>query len=298
MALQTSGSISLNDIYVEGNSSFAGGQTSQMNDHSIRYLVEATGRDIPKASNSQISFSDFYGATKFEWSGGDDSSAPSYDTADTNAFTLTDDDTAGAQAYAGTRISLGVPNSGNLTTINATYYDDSNGPALGSPSSAGSDTFSMSINPYYDSSANAVRNADHGLEWRWAVSGLDVEFTNGHANEAIYFGYFNVTTFVSQQSYVGTAGDITNGSFTTAWSTWNPVTSVALNLKVYCKANESTGGLSQTVMRLNTGGYIRIELRQKNDATTADHHYVRKNYVSSSNPRFQASSFEDPDDGS
>ena len=66
-------------------------QTSQMNDHSIRYLVEATGRDIPKASNTAISFSDFYGATKFEFGGADDSSAPGYDTAGTDDFTLTDD---------------------------------------------------------------------------------------------------------------------------------------------------------------------------------------------------------------
>lgn len=297
MALQTSGSISLNDIYIEGNSTFAGGQTSQMNEHSIRYLVEATGRDISKATNSQISFSDFYGATKFEWSGGDDSSAPSFDTADTNAFTMTDDDTNGAQAYAGTNIRLGV-GGGTLTTITATYYDDTTGPTLSTPTSAGSDTFNMSINPYWDSAANAVRNADHGLEWRWAVSGLDVEFTNQHAQEAIHFGYYNVASFVSQQSYVGTGGDITNGSFTTAWRTWNPISTIALNLKVYCQANETTGGLSQTVMRLNTGGYLRIEIRQKDDATTADHHYVRKNYVSSSNPRFQASSFEEPDSGS
>jgi len=297
MALQTSGAISLNDIYVEGNSSFAGGQTSQMNDHSIRYLVEATGRDIPKASNTAISFSDFYGATKFEFGGADDSSAPGYDTAATNSFTHTDDDTTGGQAYAGTRISLVVPNSGNLTTINVGYVDDNTGPSLGSASSAGTDTFSMSINPYYDPGVG-VRNADHGLEWRWAVSGLDVEFTNGHSQEVVHFGYFNVASFVSQQSYVGTGGDITSGSFTTAWRTWNPVTSIAVNAKVYCQANETTGGLSQTVVRLNTGGYMRIEVRQKNDATTADHHYVRKNYISSSNPRFQASSYEDPDDGS
>lgn len=297
MALQTSGSISLNDIFVEGNSPYASGQQSDMNQHSVRYLVEATGRDISKGTSTPISFSDFYGATKFEWSGGDDSSAPSFDTADTNAFTMTDDDTTGGQAYAGTNIRLGV-SGGSLTTITATYYDDTTGPTLSTPSSAGSDTFSMSINPYWDPGANAARNTDHGLEWRWAVSGLDVDFTNGHSQEAVYFGYYNVAQFVSQQSYVGTGGNINSGSFTTAWRTWNPIANIALNIKMYCKANETTGGLSQTVVRLNTGGYMRIEFRQKDDGTTADHHYVRKNYVSGSNPRFQASSFEEVDEGS
>jgi hypothetical protein len=290
MALQTSGAISLNDIYVEANSSYAGGQTSQMNDHSIRYLVEATGKDIPKASNTAISFSDFYGATKFEFGGADDSSAPGFDTAGTDDFTLTDDDTGGGQAYAGTKIALGALTN---NTINVYYKDNTDGPSIGT-NGAIDDTLTMTINPYYDTSTNSVRNADHGLQWRWAVSGLNVTFTAEHSNEAIYFGYYNVTTFVSQQSYVGTGGDQTNASFTTAWRDWNPIPNILLHLKVYCKANEtSTSGVSQTVMRLNSGGYIRIELRHKDDATTADHHYIRKNYISSSNPRFQASSFDD-----
>ena len=296
MALQTSGSISLNQIFVEANSPFASGNTSNMDRHDIRYLVEATGRDIPKTAGTQISFSDFYGATKFEFSGADDASAPGFDTAPSSAFVRTDDDTGGNQAYAGTNLRFGVSGT-SLTTISVTYYNDITGPTLSTGSSTGSDTFTMSINPYWDPGAGAVRNADHGLEWRWAASGLDIDFTDGSSTERVDFGYYNVASFVSQQSYVGTGGNVTSGSFTTSWQTWNPIANLALNLKVYVSARETISGPAQTVLRLNSGGYMRVEFRQKDDATTADHHYVRKNYVSSSNPRLQATSFDEPDSG-
>lgn len=295
MALQTSGSISLNEIFVEANSPYASGQTSNVDTHDIRYLVEATGKDINKTAGTQISFSDFYGATKFEFGGADDSSSPSYDTAPNGTFTQTYDNTSGGQAYAGTRIQVG-PGT-DSTTVGVTYHDDTSGPSLGTSTSSGTDTFTFTINPYYDPATSTVRNANHGLEWRWAVSGLNIDYTGGTSSETVHFGYFNVAAFVSQQSYTGNNGDVSNASFTTSWRTWNPIPSIALNLKVYASSLETTGP-SQTVVRLSSGGYMRIEFRQKDDATTADHHYVRKNYVSGTDPRFQATSYEEPDDGS
>lgn len=295
MALPTSGSISLNQIFVEANSPYASGFESNVDRHDIRYLVEATGKDINKTAGTQISFSDFYGATKFEFGGADDSSSPSFDTAPNGTFTQTYDNTSGGQAYAGTRIQVGLGSSS--TNVNVTYHDDTSGPSLGTATNSGTDAFTFTINPYWDPSTAAVRNANHGLQWRWAVSGLNIDYVGGHSSETVKFGYFSGASFVSQQSYAGNNGDVSNASFTTSWNTWNPVPNVALNFKVFASALETTGP-SQTVVTLSSGGYMRLEFRQKDDDTTADHHYVRKNYVSGTDPRFQATSYEEPDTGS
>ena len=61
MALQTSGAISIDDIHEE-----AGGTAlteCSINDSDIRDLNEGVGKTINNASNSTISFDDFYGAS-------------------------------------------------------------------------------------------------------------------------------------------------------------------------------------------------------------------------------------------
>lgn len=296
MALQTSGSISLNQIFVEANSSYASGQTSNVDDTNVRLLVEATGKDINKTAGTQISFSDFYGATKFDYTG-DDGGAPAIEGVNSGFFTQTNDDINGTVSYAGTQIQLAVASNG--TTCNIKYRDVTNtGTALQSYLSTVNDTFNFTINPYYDTSANAVRNANHGMQWRWVLSGLDIDFTQNHSNESFNVGYFSGTTFVSMKQWLGTGGDQTSASYTSSWQDWNPIPNVGLNFKVFATANESTGGISRTQVRLNTGGYMRIEIRDDGRTQTASHLYIRKSYVSSNDPLFDASSFEDPGGGS
>ena len=61
MALQTSGSISLNEIHIEAGGS--NGTTASLNDSDIRGLTPASGYSINTTSGTTISIGDFYGAS-------------------------------------------------------------------------------------------------------------------------------------------------------------------------------------------------------------------------------------------
>jgi len=61
MALQTSGAISLNDIHQEAGGT--SGTTASVDDTDIRSLNEAAGKTINNTAGTQVSFSDFYGAS-------------------------------------------------------------------------------------------------------------------------------------------------------------------------------------------------------------------------------------------
>tara|TARA_R110002096_G_scaffold104389_1_gene230025 strand:- start:513 stop:1136 length:624 start_codon:yes stop_codon:yes gene_type:complete len=64
MALQTSGSISLNQIHVEAsNSATQSGSTVSLNDSDVRGLTAGAGKTIDNTAGSAIDFSDFYGAS-------------------------------------------------------------------------------------------------------------------------------------------------------------------------------------------------------------------------------------------
>ena len=60
MALQTSGSISLNQIHVEAsNSATQSGSTVSLNDSDVRGLTAGAGKTIDNTAGSAIDFSDF-----------------------------------------------------------------------------------------------------------------------------------------------------------------------------------------------------------------------------------------------
>ena len=61
MALQTSGSISLNEVHIEAGGS--SGTTASLNDSDIRGLTPASGYSINTGSGTQIDLGDFYGAS-------------------------------------------------------------------------------------------------------------------------------------------------------------------------------------------------------------------------------------------
>jgi len=61
MALQTTGAISLNDIHQEAGGT--SGTTASVDDADIRGLNEASGKTINNTAGTQVSFSDFYGAS-------------------------------------------------------------------------------------------------------------------------------------------------------------------------------------------------------------------------------------------
>ena len=61
MALQTTGAISLNDIHQEAGGT--SGTTASVDDTDIRSLNEAAGKTINNTAGTQVSFSDFYGAS-------------------------------------------------------------------------------------------------------------------------------------------------------------------------------------------------------------------------------------------
>ena len=61
MALQTTGSISLNDIGVEAG--YGSGSTINLNMQDVRELNPAAGKTINSSFNTEISLSDFYGAS-------------------------------------------------------------------------------------------------------------------------------------------------------------------------------------------------------------------------------------------
>lgn len=61
MALQTTGAISLNDIHQEAGGT--SGTTASVDDTDIRGLNEASGKTINNTAGTQVSFSDFYGAS-------------------------------------------------------------------------------------------------------------------------------------------------------------------------------------------------------------------------------------------
>jgi hypothetical protein len=61
MALQTTGAISLNDIHQEAGGT--SGTTASVDDTDIRSLNEASGKTINNTAGTQVSFSDFYGAS-------------------------------------------------------------------------------------------------------------------------------------------------------------------------------------------------------------------------------------------
>lgn len=68
MPLQSSGQISLNNIHVE-----AGGTTgteARMNDSDIRGLTPASGKSINSTASTQVSFSDYHGASSIGITGG------------------------------------------------------------------------------------------------------------------------------------------------------------------------------------------------------------------------------------
>lgn len=297
MALQTSGEITLNQISVEANSPYASGFQSSPDSTQIRLLVEATGKDINKTSGTEVKWSDFYGATKFDYTNVD-AGAPRVEAADSTDFTMTEDDTTGGVAYAGTQIQVAVQSNG--TTVNVKYKDLTNtGTTLGTYDATVDDTFSFTINPYYDTSISAVRNANHGLQWRWGITNLNLDFTAGHTDEQFVLGFFSGTTFYAQQTYYGTGGDQTNLSYTSSWRDFDPSPNATLNVKLYARANETaTSGLSRTLATLSSGGSIRLEIRDDGRTQTASHLYIKKTYSSSSNPILDASSLDDGGGGS
>jgi len=61
MPLQTSGSISLNDIHVEAGGT--SGTQASLNDSDIRGLTPASGKTINTSPGTEIDFGDFYGAS-------------------------------------------------------------------------------------------------------------------------------------------------------------------------------------------------------------------------------------------
>lgn len=61
MALQSSGSISLNEVHIEAGGS--SGTTASLNDSDIRGLTPASGYSINTGSGTQIALGDFYGAS-------------------------------------------------------------------------------------------------------------------------------------------------------------------------------------------------------------------------------------------
>lgn len=61
MALQTTGTLSINEIHIEAGGS--SGTTASLNDSDIRGLTPASGYSINTASGTTISIGDFYGAS-------------------------------------------------------------------------------------------------------------------------------------------------------------------------------------------------------------------------------------------
>lgn len=298
MALQTSGQISTNQVQVEATGSpYSSGFQHSMGSTSFRRLVEGTGRDINKTANTQIKMSDFYGATHFKYNNAG-SSSPRIETVSTSYFTQSDTNVETA-TYAGTQVQFYVQTgTGNGVTVSI-KDTTSVGPTLASYDPVAANSFNFSANPYYDPSANAVRNAAHGLQFRWSLYNANITFEENAAGESFHLGYFNGTTFVEQKKWVGNVdGDQTNITYNSPWVDWNPIPGVAINLKAYAYANLSgSAQFFESRFTLSSNGYIAVQIRDDMSTSSSQQLHLKRNYSSSSSPLLVAESQYDQDDG-
>ena len=290
MALQTSGAISLDQIWIESQGSgFAGGSTSNMDVANIRNLLEASGKTINNTAGTAISFSDFYGAEAFGFGAATNTLASAL-------FTQAGDNTSGGNMYAGIQIKV-TWNSNNSHTI---AYQDGTlfnpGGDFYTGGSSGSGSFTTSVNP-------------ETLQFRWVINSARI----GHAdtnsgNEFFRLNYnVNSTTTVNLQDISNPAN--TDYDYTSSWITCTPSNFGGSSIntqrfQLYVGANASPNEeFARATFTLNSGGYVRLEFRGQegnvpsNGNVHAFHpvHTIQKNYVSSSNPTLSAVSWEEPE---
>jgi len=291
MALQTSGSISLNEIWIESQGSgFAGGFTSSTDVANIRNLVEASGKTINNTAGTQISFSDFYGAEAFGF-GAATNTIPSA------LVTQVGDNTNGGNMYAGIQIKV-TWNSNNSHTI---AYQDGTlfnpGGDFYTGGSSGSGSFTTSVNPEV-------------LQFRWVVNNANISHVDTNSGNEFFRINYNVnsTTTVNLQ-------DISNPNdsdydYTSSWITCTPSnfggsSNNTQRFQLYVGANASPNDeQAGSFFTLDSGGYIRLEFRGQNGNVPnngnihAFHpvHNIQKSYVSSSNPTLSAYSWDEPED--
>ena len=290
MALQTSGSISLNEIWIESQGSgFSGGFTSNMDAANIRNLVEASGKTINNTSGTQISFSDFYGAEAFGF-------GTSTNTLASDLVTMSGDNGSGGQMYAGIQIKV-TWNSNNSHTI--AYQDGTlfnSGGDFYTGGSSGSGSFTTNVNPEI-------------LQFRWVVNNAMLShYDLNSGNEAFRINYnVNSTTTVNLQN-ISNPTD-TDYDYTSSWITCTPSnfggsSNNTQRFQLYVAANASPNNEpAASTFKLSSGGYIRLEFRGQegnvpiNGNVHAFHpvHTIQKNYVSSSNPSLNAYSWDEPE---
>ena len=291
MALQTSGSISLNEIWVESQGSgFASGSTSNINAANIRNLVEASGKTINNTSGTQISFSDFYGAEGFGF-------GTATNTLASDLVTQSGDNGSGGQMYAGIQIKV-TWNSNNSHTI---AYQDGTlfnpGGDFYTGGSSGSGSFTTSVNPEI-------------LQFRWVVNNAILSHADTNSGNEVFRINYNVnsTTTVNLQDISNPAD--TDYDYTSSWITCTPSnfggsSNNIQRFQLYVGANASPNNeLAGATFRLASGGYIRLEFRGQegnvpsNGNVHAFHpvHTIQKNYVSSSNPSLTAYSWDEPEE--
>lgn len=291
MGLQTSGSISLDDIWIESQGSgYAGGSTSSTDVANIRNLVEASGKTINNTAGTQISFSDFYGAEAFGFGAATNTIA-------SDLVTQVGDNTNGGNMYAGIQIKV-TWNSNNSHTI---AYQDGTlfnpGGDFYTGGSSGSGSFTTSVNPEV-------------LQFRWVVNNANIShYDTNSGNELFRINYnVNSTTTVNLQ-------DISNPNdsdydYTSSWITCTPSnfggsSNNTQRFQLYVGANASPNNeQAGSFFTLDSGGYIRLEFRGQNGNVPnngnihAFHpvHNIQKSYVSSSNPTLTAYSWDEPED--
>lgn len=291
MALQTSGSISLNHIFIEGEGSgYAGGFPSNMDGLNIRNLVEASGKTINNTPGTQISLSDFYGAEGFGF-GAATNTIPSA------LVTQTGDNTNGGSMNAGIQIKV-TWNSNNSHTI---AYQDGTlfnpGGDFYTGGSSGSGSFTTSVNPEV-------------LQFRWVVNNANLSHRDTNSgNERFRINYqVSGSTTVDLQNIVNP--NDTDYDYTSAWITCTPTNFGGSNsntqrFQLYTSANASPNNeQAGSFFTLDSGGYIRLEFRGQegnvpnNGNVHAFHpvHTIQKSYISSSNPTLSAYSWDEPED--
>ena len=290
MAIQTSGSISLNQIWIESQGSgFAGGSTSNMDVAKIRNLVEASGKTINNTAGTQISFSDFYGAEAFGF-------GTATNTIPSALVTQVGDNTNGGSMHAGIQIKV-TWNSNNSHTI--AYQDGTLFNAGGdffTGGSSGSGSFTTSVNPEV-------------LQFRWVVNNANLSHHDTNSgNERFRINYqVSGSTTVDLQHIVNP--NDSDYDYTSAWITCTPSVFGGSNsntqrFQLYTSANASPNNeQAGSFFTLDSGGYIRLEFRGQegnvpsNGNVHAFHpvHNIQKSYVSSSNPTLSAYSWDEPD---
>ena len=291
MALQTSGSISLDQIWIESQGSgFAGGSTSTMDVANIRNLVEASGKTINNTTGTQISFSDFYGAEAFGFGAATNVMA-------SDLVTMSGDNGSGGQMYAGIQIKV-TWNSNNSHTI---AYQDGTlfnpGGDFYTGASSGSGSFTTSVNPEV-------------LQFRWVVNNAILAHTDTNSGNELFRINYNVnsTTTTNLQDISNPAD--TDYDYTSSWITCTPSnfggsSNNTQRFQLYVGANASPNNeQAAATLRLASGGYIRLEFRGQNGNVPGNGnvhafhpvHSIQKNYVSGSNPTLNAYSWDEPEE--